>query len=449
MEALLATIALLVATVAMVALAVWILVLKANSSVNLSFATHLLLFGLALAVRAWRLNVDRGMQDSLEGALVFLQLSAIGAFAYFGAAYFGWRRSERLRFTRWTVLAATAGLLLWLVLDPCIYACASASGERVLGPVALLNQSYPLATGLLAVAMVWDWLARTQTIGQSGTLPLAFAFMANALFLGALLSVGLFDGKPPANLAPGIWRDIFESWLALPLVAGGATFIPLAMAWNRGRITTAQWFGALSFGVVAVASGFWLAFLPPGSAPVTPVTAAWRILVPLLAAYALVRHRLFGIEVHVRQGLGRAIVGVAVLAVAFGLGWGAESIWPGIGNYVGWGVALVLALAISPLDKLGQRLARALMPDARPSAEMSVQERLAVYRDRVATILADGRMAVQDRLVLDRLRDQLMLPIGWATRIEREAWSKAMGKKGGPAGLPPWVDPPEAGKAKG
>ena len=423
------------AATAMAALATWILVLKFNSSVNRAFAVYLYISAIAIVLNALTKVCAPGSAcdpDYMSRVRVYLHLAQVPALAYFGTTYLAWRGGRRLILARSLIVLAGAGILLAHALLPCLNQCNGGD----LGPFALLSQSPALMIAILAVCIASDWLRRGAQPGSSATMMLALAFTVDALYSGSVYVAGLY------RLAGGpFWNLLIVPWRVLPAVVALPAVVLFVVGWKRGLLRDVQMGVAAAYAGFALVCGLALAAIP--TAPTTAFGAVFQMGLPVLSAYALVRHRLFGIEARVRQALGRVILAVALLFVAFGLAWAADGIWAGAGTYVGWGVAVLLALAISPLDQLGQRLARALMPDARATAEMSVEERLDVYRDRITTILTDGRMAVHDRVVLDRLRDTLMLPSGWATRIEREAWAKVSMRKG--AGTrPPWVDPPQA-----
>jgi hypothetical protein len=148
----------------------------------------------------------------------------------------------------------------------------------------------------------------------------------------------------------------------------------------------------------------------------------WRLALPLLVAYGLVRHHIFDIDVKLKWTIGSGTLAGFFLAVFFVV---AQLVQNALGEVYGWlvgGIAAGLLLfALSPLQRLAEQVAHAALPGAKPIAAMNRDERLLVYRDTARVVWADGAIDRNERAMLDRLRETLGLTREEASVIESEA----------------------------
>lgn len=164
--------------------------------------------------------------------------------------------------------------------------------------------------------------------------------------------------------------------------------------------------------------------------------ALFLLALPLTAAYALMRHRLFDLEIKIRWTMEKSTIAAAFVAAFFVVSKGAQELlegvvaaepggWGGLAPVVGIVGASFTVFALHPLERFAQRLARRALPRAKPITEMSRSERLALYREQVELSWLDGRMERKERLQLDGLRAQLGLSTAESVAIEADAVRRA------------------------
>ncbi|MCA1812240.1 MAG: hypothetical protein LC623_09565 [Halobacteriales archaeon] len=185
----------------------------------------------------------------------------------------------------------------------------------------------------------------------------------------------------------------------------------------RGRVL-------LILTALALATPLVAEFLLPPEDPqprmATFLYGLWRMALPAAVAYALVRHRLFGIDIHLRRGVVRGAVLVVFLGVFVSISKIAENYLSTFGIVVGGILAGLALLALSPLEKLGRRIADAVVPTAAPVEAMPAGDKLGLYASQVRLVWSDGAMGRKERILLDQLRDRLGIPFDVAARIEHE-----------------------------
>ncbi|MFO1534177.1 MAG: hypothetical protein ABR586_00780 [Thermoplasmatota archaeon] len=219
-------------------------------------------------------------------------------------------------------------------------------------------------------------------------------------------------------------------WLSAFLVTRLAGLLPAAFAILEGmrstRNTPVEYRGRvlLILTALALATPLVAEFLLPPEDPqprmATFLYGLWRMALPAAVAYALVRHRLFGIDIHLRRGVVRGAVLVVFLGVFVSISKIAENYLSTFGIVVGGILAGLALLALSPLEKLGRRIADAVVPTAAPVEAMPAGDKLGLYASQVRLVWSDGAMGRKERILLDQLRDRLGIPFDVAARIEHE-----------------------------
>ncbi|MCA1810671.1 MAG: hypothetical protein LC623_01505, partial [Halobacteriales archaeon] len=79
----------------------------------------------------------------------------------------------------------------------------------------------------------------------------------------------------------------------------------------------------------------------------------------------------------------------------------------------------LLVFALSPLERLGRRVADAVGP--RPQEGLTHRERLRLYEEQATLVWSDGVMGAKENLLLERLRSRLGIALEEATRINQAA----------------------------
>lgn len=229
---------------------------------------------------------------------------------------------------------------------------------------------------------------------------------------------------------------------ALALVAVGISLF--------GSGTAAAWAGQDDVPLVsalvtlATCAALGLAWLRPGTHPkarlgtVTGLTilAVWaassiaesqspgsafpvgRVLGTLLLLYAVLHGEIPGIDAKVRFGISKSFVAAVFIGVFFAASEVAQQFFgQRTGNeYYGIAAAGLLVVAIAPIQRLADRVAK----KAVPSAHLDETSAHALYRKQAKLVWADGNITRKERRLLQQLRDHLNLPPHDAERIEDE-----------------------------
>lgn len=414
------------AAAAMFALAAWLLRLRFSSPVNRSFALFLVLRGaVTLANRLEDATRGTPGADYWERIGAYFELGLVPTLAYFALAYRPPRAlsPRALRLARWSVIGAGVLVEALHLAAPCVHQCAGAGGRAALGPLSVLVFATPLAYGLLGL-----WLAREAAAAAPGARRMAAFLVSVAFALNALVDGGI-GLAILARFGVAQYLSFFapSPWAVVSIAAYAIAAAPAALALAvLARAALPGTRRALALAPLALASGAFVGLslpLPEALANLGLfVLGAWRILLPALVAYALVRHRLFDLDLKIRWSINRGTVAAAFLGVFIVVANVAENYLDArLGVVTGGVAASVLVLALNPLQRLGERLATAVVPPERPPGELSPDERLDIYRDQLVVAWADGALNRRERLMLDRLRERLGIEASLAARVEREA----------------------------
>ncbi|HEX2022706.1 MAG TPA: hypothetical protein VHH36_08325 [Candidatus Thermoplasmatota archaeon] len=403
----------------MLLLAGWLLWIDFERRVHRAFA-------LFLVLRAMTTISNRMSAPALDGgywervAQYFLLGTPLALVAFL-VVYAVPRRSAASRAALWGVLAAAVLVEVAYASDHCLAFCRRSPTEQTLGPLALLSYNVPLATALGGL-----WLARAQR-AEEGPRRSAMRLVALALLLNAVLDAsvtfGVLAGRGGAaallaGYTPSPWNPLYVLLhvVALPLGLAGVALLhgasPRVRAASLGAAGATALVGALLGAAWEPALGGILIF----------VTGFWRILLPAMVVHALLRHRLFDLDVRVRWTISRGTLAFATLAAFFLAEQLVQAyVSDQFGFLAGLGAAAVLVLARKPVERAGDRLASFLLPDARPAEEMERQQRLDAYRAHAQDAWAEGALDRAARLRLDELGARLGLSLEECARLEREA----------------------------
>lgn len=241
---------------------------------------------------------------------------------------------------------------------------------------------------------------------------------------------------PPVALPDGRWsvpyRDAFIGPAAIvPLL----TFVvPLAAgldAWRRAPRGSAQRDRArayaAAFGVQDAGYAILVTLMNVPGMPLEVVrgvivaSQVFLILVLALLARALLRHQLFDFDLKVKRGIATGTVAAAFVAVFFVVSEGAQALLSErFGPVVGLVAAGLLVFLLTPLQRVGERVADAAMPRVAPTPEYLAYRKLQVYRATLEGAYADGEVTARERVMLERLRTELRIAEEDAAAIERD-----------------------------
>jgi hypothetical protein len=374
-----------------------------QSRVHRAFAAYLLLVAFQfLGNGAYHVSLYQG---DLRGAAFWARMwdhAALGTvfcLPYFLVAYRV--RPAPLRRTLLLLLAA-AGLAVQLVytLDP-------ASVDAPDGQPGYLWPVYVgmvAVTGLAALVLLADRRddACARAARLVGAVLAVQATLDGILFLVRFAFLGALRDMPPATAAG----------VAVIAVGIGSAAVAWSVVWRDRSLQSRVFRRNLSLAMLAAAAfaaafGFWLARDAATAAPYgTLLFGAWRATLPLAVAYAIFRHRLFDARPAIKRGTLRTAIVAGCLAVFFVTAKLTENSLQGFGgSYILGGVLSGLALlAISPLEKLGHRVANWFVP---PETIDDEPGRWRLYREFVQLAEAAGPLSAGERHHLDRLRRQL------------------------------------------
>lgn len=353
-------------------------------------------------------------------------------------------------FVAFLVLRAGVLTLLWLsyvVPDPrgilgnvvTYYDIAAA------GAILCLYALYPkrrspgwlvvVVAGVLAAE--WTWAFARCAIGceESGPGPLRFLFAPTVLVAGIVaLALSLASRRMPEGTRRTSVRIVavglaIESALyggisvGLPLgaiypwdvaVAGAAALVVAATLRGKARIAL------LVVVALAFASGV-LGVRILGDERML-LYGAWRLVLPLLLGYALARHRLLDLDLRVKLAARRATLGAIFAGVFFVVTeGGAYALGSTFGVLAGILAVGALVPLLGPLRRAAERVTSLLPGEEGVPRELPLERRQRIYHEFAVQAWSDGRLARNERVFLDQLRERLALPAEDAMRIETDA----------------------------
>lgn len=366
-----------------------------------------------------------------------------------------------MRWTWWAVPGTIVFLVSWVAAAVALRTAPNRSLNRRLAVLLFLEGVF--AAGAFGLLFFFERPGPVSGLAAAGTAAMVALPFQYLSFLAVSLETPLVA---PFRLRIALWILGFASLAAalLVLLAPG-TFItdlysPGWAPWNfqfrewgqRG----AQLHGlAYLFGLVAAISAWFLA--PAGS--VARNRALWfaiafglrdayvglfQFLYPLvrplpfwgdfiynpgqgiaylayvcLLTYGVLRTQLFDIDLKIRFAIQHSTV-VAMIGGAFLVGSEVlELFLPIEGTILGLAAALVIVVALRPVQRFAERLAGEIMPGVEDTPAYFEARKLEVYRAAVEGAVHDGRITEAERRILDRLREQLAIPPEVAAALER------------------------------
>lgn len=429
-----------VSVVAMLALALWLVALNPRHRAYQAFSA--LLFVRALSnINGNEWIHDRGAADALfilEGATeIALPFLAV----VFGLVY-PWRRRLLIPWLWWAVLiggmmAAEAAFFAQPDLLYRLQAQPEGGFEaREFGPLWTLAYLQGVMYAGLTLLFVRDGLRVPAGPLRSGLLWNAAGWGALSAFGAPAFLVWLIRDQVPLEFGgPIIWYM---------LLAG---FIPLvAIVWlaRAGLRQPAEFIGPARgfFTVIALAYAtgaavwFWNPNLVGPLDLSNLFVGLWRLAIPILVTYALLRHRLFDIDLKVKWTVKQGTVAGAFVAVFFVVSEGVKGFFEtSLGPIFGLGAAGILIFAIQPLQRAAERVSNRVMPDVQNTEGWRAGKKLDLFRTAVTMALQDRVLTSTEEQHLADLADQLGLSHAEALRIRRQIEDKVGAPKQNRTGL--------------
>ncbi len=440
----------LVAAALMVALAVALVVLNRRSLVAWAFAAFLVVrAAVILATRFLILTNAQdgvvsqpGLSQSLELLDPFLRLALAPAIVFFVLVHHRPAATRLWMTLRVAVLVALVAAELFMLNNvlhghTCAYRCATSAGT-VANSLTLLPSLADAATGVAGLYFAFVALRRPIGPLHNSVFLLSVGFSLNALLDGGNVVLDILQNGGTAGYTAGLagGQGFVLVGIALSILGFLAAAASLGLyGFDAGRNhdlwpTTLAAYAAAAW---VLATSAYIVFSPDQPAPgqyLMPssmlayfLVGFWRFALAGLGALALVKHRLFGIEVKINHGVSRSIVAGCFLGVFFVVTQILQNLMSNTTlGVVGGGTAAGLMLfALHPLEKAGHRIAHAVVPGGRPNAAIAHSEALDIYRQQSMLVWADGVMGRKERALLDQLRNRLRLSVEEAAKLEHDA----------------------------
>lgn len=401
-----------VAALVMTALATLILVLDARSPVHRAFAVFLGIRAVVNFGSAFGLSLIAGIDPYLGVLLPFVAL-------HFAIVYH--RRMRRSHGRAWTVpLLWGYGLLGVLALRE--------HHQWLWGPIGVFGpfQFWMFAARMIVYAAIglllaWDATRSPADAHQRSLLVVSMGFVLNPLFVSVGALAHLFDEARRfgflATPSGVTWLAVLPCLAALVLlqIAGRRAAEP---SFRRGtRVWGLAFLACAALAVLTVVvSGYSV------SHPTYIVMdGAMTLAFPLLVAYALLKHRLFDIDLAIKWSIRRGTVASAFVGAFFLAQEGAEYVIASRtgSTLVGIAGAAALVAVVKPLGRLGARISDAAMPAVQETPEYERARKLEVYEEAVDSLLDDGKLSAKEEEALARMRRRLGLDEAEAREAER------------------------------
>lgn len=142
-------------------------------------------------------------------------------------------------------------------------------------------------------------------------------------------------------------------------------------------------------------------------------------------AYGLLRVQLFDIDLRIKVGLRRSTVVTLVLVVVLGTAKVAELYLSRTYGILAGGIAAGAMLVLTPrLNRMGDKVANAAMPQVQPTNAYLSFKKLEVYRAAVESAVETGGLTDKEKNALERLREKLGLSLSDTQAVEVEVLAR-------------------------
>lgn len=427
-----------IASVVMAALAAWLLYLSPRQRAVRALAALLAAMAVAFADNAIAslLSPERNVVLARYDTLVF---AAIGlSTIYFLSVYprpRGWL--GRSRFGGWAMVGILVALGIALAAFPSLSGDPRiVDGEPFEDPSLVwpLYNAWALTAALMFLLLALDY-RRAQPGGFRRSLVLVLAgFLGGALaWHTSLVLNDVFGILDPQVFASDRARlaYVLDEIVFFPAVV--AALIVIVHGLREGTPAgrhEAIGIVAVVLGAIAIAAVATFAFplRPEGdewtTEPQGVVDALGALAVSVFAAYAILKHRLFDIDVKLRWTISRgtvAAVFVAIFIVAAQLAQNFLS--ESLGWMMGGLIAGVMLFAIAPIQRIAERLAVTAVP---VHEQGPAERRVELYRLALGLALSDRAITREEERHLAKLAEELGLTHTEALAA-REAMEREMG----------------------
>lgn len=398
--------------VATVAFGIWVLTLTPRSRSTKLLASFAVAFGSLFALftgnwlQGWPVAVIGVGESALAGvsaaALLLLARELLSS---------GRGRGDRLFHL---AVAIAVGLGAWTAATIGFYP-SSFGVEGVPLSVAIFDalRIVSLSVGIgafIGLLLALAWLYRDPPEDGGATVRDQAVFISAALTLPPAFQTGFLL----TPLRPGIsiillWgvgmATVNALWLANTLVDADRSH----HARNLALLGPAVILAGLIYAVVLLPTFGWSS----GG----PLFGVMRFAVVLILGYAILRHQVLGIEAKFRWGVSKTTVAGVFIAVFFIVSEGAQQFFAAtaLGPWLGILAAGALLFALSPIQRLADRIAQAAVPGQGPTPRAE-----AAYKEMLRKFLSDGALSRDEEKALADLAGELGLDPGRAFELRDE-----------------------------
>lgn len=429
------------AAAAMLGLAAWLLALDAGRTANRVFAAVLILRAATFILGPARALSHGETAARLTALAPYLIIPLAPLILYLVSIHPRRRGPLAGRAGQWSLVAITVGALAWYTLDPGAHATIVIDdGTHALraghghayggfGPLILFTALRLPVMAVAGLVFAMDYVRTPPGSPRHSAFLLQTGFTLNAFFDGSRAiptMISQINAEGSVHWFPFGWAFVLLPVLTLG-IAIAATAV-LVHGQLRGPYKSHH---GLRFFLYGVALTLLLGFgssqaravdLPGAATIVDVVLGLYRLLLPILVTYALLRYSLFDMDVKVKRGVARGAVMMGVVAALSIL---AESLEVSASTTGGDGFGLVaaafMALTFRPLERAGRRFADTVLPDVVPIRDQTDEERRRFYREHVRLAREDGRLTAKERHLLLALGQRLGFDADTCRRLEADA----------------------------
>lgn len=405
----------------MLLLAGGLLWIEFRSAAHRAFALFLFLRAMAIVSNQMPRVLGPATFDYWFAVGQYFALGVPLALAYFVLVY-AWRRpSPGLRIARSLLLVIALAVEFAYALDHTLSLTRAPDGRFLVGPLWLLETATPLAFGVVGGLLAFDSARRPPGPRRDATFLASIAFALSAIVEGTLplaavvhrgfagWASGLVSSPGMAIVFPIYW---LSHLLSLVMAFAALTFYLREAKRDSSRRTAVGLVVGLS--LLAPLTSFYaeygapflnqrepaaVAGAPgPGDFLLFTILGLWRLLIPGLVAYALVKYRLYGVDLKLKTGLRQGSLAAAfggVYLAAFtvltivGLGLLPSFLWAFV-------PMLSLGFAAAPLRRAAGRAAHVLLPDVEPTPHYLARRKMQIYVAAVEEAQARGPAAAEE-----------------------------------------------------
>lgn len=387
-----------------------IVAMSPRSPLHRAFALFCVLRGGMLGLHAFS-----SPYTDMQGRLSVYLLIAL-PFAAWWLCHVFLRQHRRLRPLD---VRLAGGLLAGVLLVEAAYLADHGLFYDANGPLQVFFTLQFVAYAAVGFAVASKYRTCPPGPGRRALFPLALAFVAEPTYWVAANAYLIFSGS---------WSNMMDVADAASIIAAGALAIATAarisrarshpqLDHDRERFIAIQGL-ALASGLATLALAFWA----PTFGRIPPLfllNAAWTLFLVAATTYAIVRYKLFTIDLRVktfiRHGSTAALEGGLFVIVSELLEdrVASEGLIPLV-------AALAIAAGLYPVSRLTRRIADRLMPGVVDNDAYRVQRRRDIYRAALHQAWADGSVTPGEKAALDALWKSLGISGREAKELEQE-----------------------------